>query len=93
MASKVFEKTHYDNGTVTCAIEDPSLFIPLDQLLPLLPDPVSCVAPGALCAMKCLQDSGCTNYNYRGNIRTCEMFHYTPSNCAIVTGCYHAEVS
>jgi len=87
-----FEKTHNDNGTVTCAIDDPSLVIPLDQLLPLLSDQDSCVAPGALCAMKCLQDSACTNYNYRAKIRTCEIFHYTPSNCAIVAGCYHAEV-
>ena len=88
-----FEKTQDNNGTVTCAIDDPSLVIPLDQLSPSLSDPDSCVAPGALCATKCLQDSACTNYNYRAKIRTCEIFHYTPSNCAPVTGCYHAEVS
>jgi len=87
-----FDKTHNDNGTVTCAIDEPSLVIPLDELLPLLSDPDSCVAPGALCAMKCLQDSDCTNYNYRGNFRICEIFHYTPYNCVVVTGCYHAEV-
>jgi len=87
-----FEKTHNDNGKVTCATDDPSLVIPLDQLSPLLPDPDACMAPGALCALQCLQDPGCTNYNYRGKTRTCEIFHYTPSNCAEVTGCYHAEV-
>jgi len=87
-----FDKTQYPNGTVSCAIDDPSLVIPLDQLSPLLSDQDACVAPGALCAMKCLQDSACTNYNYRGNIKACEIFHYTPSNCEIVMGCYHAEV-
>src|SRR6218665_260922 len=92
VAAKAFEKTRSDNGTVTCAVDDPSFVIPLDELLPLLSDQDSCVAPGALCAMKCLQDSACTNYNYRGKTRTCEIFHYTPSNCAIVAGCYHAEV-
>src|SRR6218665_586750 len=86
------EKTQNNNGTVMCAIDDPSFVIPLDQLSPLLSDQDACVAPGALCAMKCLQDPGCTNYNYRGKIRTCEIFHYTPSNYAPVTGCYHAEV-
>ena len=91
--AECLQKTEDKDGTVTCAIDDPSLVIPLDQLSPLLPDPDSCVAPGALCALQCLQDPGCTNYNYKGNIRTCEIFHYTPSNCAPVTGCYHAEVS
>src|SRR6218665_2201783 len=90
--ANTFKKTRNDNGSVTCAVDDPSLVIPLDELLPLLSDPDSCVAPGALCAMKCLQDSDCTNYNYRGNFRICEIFHYTPYNCIVVTGCYHAEV-
>src|SRR6218665_2646497 len=90
--AECLEKSKDKNGTVTCATDDPSLVIPLDRLLPLLSDQDSCVAPGALCAMKCLQDSACTNYNYRAKTRTCEIFHYTPSNCAIVTGCYHAEV-
>src|ERR1043165_491425 len=87
-----YEKTQDDNGTVTCAIDEPSLVIPLDQLSPLLSDQNSCVAPGALCALQCLQDSDCTNYNYQRNTRTCDIFHYIPSNCAVVTGCYHAEV-
>src|SRR6218665_3649743 len=91
-AANAFEKTHNDNRTVTCAIDVPSLVIPLDQLFSLLSDQHSCVAPGALCAMQCLQDHGCTNYNYRGKIRSCDIFHYTVSNCAVVTGCYHAEV-
>src|SRR6218665_1956710 len=87
-AGKVFEKTQYPNGTVTCALDKPSLVIPLDQLS----DVDSCIAPGALCALQCLQDPDCTNYNYR-NDPTCEIYHYTPTNCSSVTGCYHAEVS
>jgi len=87
-AAKVFEKTHYPNGTVTCALDKPSLVIPLDQLS----NGDTCVAPGALCALQCLQDPDCTNYNYR-NDPTCEIYHYTPTNCSSVTGCYHAEVS
>src|SRR6218665_64542 len=84
-----FEKTQYPNGTVTCALDKPSLVIPLDQLS----NGDTCVAPGALCALQCLQDSDCTNYNYRNDPRTCEIYHYTPTNCSSVIGCYHAEVS
>ena len=90
--AKFFEKTRYPNGTVACALDEPSLVIPLDQLLQSLSDGDSCVPPGTLCALQCLQDSDCTNYNYRRNPRTCEFYHYTPSNCAVLTGCYHAEV-
>ena len=91
--AKIFEKTRDPDGTVTCALDEPSLVIPLDQLYQLLSNGDSCVAPGALCASQCARDPDCTSYNYRAHIRVCAFFHYTPTTCSPVVGCYHAEVS
>lgn len=86
---KSFEKTQLANGTVPCAVEEPSSsIVRLDQTEDKL-----CIPIGARCASECDKDRKCSNYNYRTTDRSCQLFHHTPRNCSVIRGCFHVQVS
>jgi len=90
-STKSFKYTQNPNGTVTCALGKPSLVIPFDQLSPL-PDG-SCSPIGARCAWQCTLDPDCTNFNYREDQGSCDLFYYVPNICSISQDCFHMHVS
>lgn len=89
---KSYKKTQCSNGTVVCAEGSPTATIPLDQLYAIPSSSKSCLSPAVLCAWQCDQDLNCTNFNYKYYSGTCEMFHYTPTDCSITSGCHHVQV-
>ena len=86
-----YRPTQNLNGTVMCALDQPSLVIPFDQLYSLPSG--SCSPIGVRCAWQCALDSNCTNFNYREDQGRCELFHYAPQNCSTVSKCNHLQVS
>jgi len=87
-----FVKTTDVNGTVMCATEEPSLVYDLNQLS-VQSHGVTCVPPGVYCAWKCNLEQNCTNFNYIENIKRCELFFYTPSNCTSTQFCSHEQAN
>src|SRR5688572_17098238 len=90
-ASKSFKYTQNLDEAVMCALDQPSLVIPFDQLPPLPSG--SCSPNGVRCAWQCTLDPDCTNFNYREDERRCELFRYTPNNCSMLQECRHLQVS
>jgi len=78
--AKFFKYTQTLNGTAMCALDQPSLVIPFDQLFPLPSG--SCSPVGVRCAYQCALDPDCTNFNHKTDKRKCELFYYTPKNCS-----------
>src|SRR6218665_62807 len=90
-SAKSFKYTKYLNGTVMCALDKPSLVIPFDQLSPLPSG--SCSPIGVRCAWQCTLDPDCTNFNYREDQRSCDLFYYTPNICSISHECFYLQIS
>src|SRR6218665_1866598 len=90
--AKSFTRTSNENGTVMCATEDPSLVFGVHQLS-VQSTGATCVPLGMYCAWKCNMESNCTNFNYREDIKRCELFFYTPSNCTSIQFCSHEQAS
>src|SRR6218665_154658 len=87
-----FTRTTNEHGTVMCATEEPSLVFEFDQLAGQSTG-TTCVPLGMNCAWKCDLEPNCTNFNYREDIKRCELFFYTPSNYTSIRFCSHLEVT
>src|SRR6218665_563290 len=89
-SAKLFKYTRNVNGTVICALDQPSTVIPFDQLSSLPSG--SCSPMGVRCAWQCTLDQNCTNFNYREDQRSCDLFNYTPNICSTSQDCFHLQV-
>ena len=90
-SAKSFKYTQNLNGTMMCALDQPSLVIPFEKLSSLPSG--SCLPVGVRCAWQCTLDPDCTNFNYREDQMICELFYYTPDICSISQDCFHMHVS
>ena len=45
------------------------------------------------CALRCKQDPDCKSFNFRTDVRLCQLFVNTTSNYGIESPCSHHEVS
>jgi len=87
-----FVKTTDVTGTVMCATEKPSLaFEP--QKLAVQSTGTTCVPLEIYCAWKCNLEPNCTNFNYREDVKRCELFFYSPSNCTSIQFCDHKQAN
>lgn len=95
-AARTFRKTRLCSSDILCADEVPSVILDADQLSNATMNSSyysnSCTSFGVLCSWECASDPGCTSFNYREDVRSCELFHYTPSNCSVTPGCSHLQV-
>ena len=53
----------------------------------------SCIPWSAICGSECSKEARCTNFNYRSDEETCELFFYTPLNWNQSDNCWHFRVS
>jgi len=85
------------NRAVACAVDRPTMVIPLSELQvgfpPGVPDPIRC-------AFRCTRFGGCASFNYRQprdaliDSGQCELYTTPPTNCTIIDNyCQHYQVS
>src|SRR6218665_3571949 len=87
-----FVKTTDVNGTVMCATEEPSLVFESHQLS-VQSTGATCVPLEIYCAWKCSLEPNCTNFNYREDVKRCELFFYSPSNHTSIQFCSHEQAN
>src|SRR6218665_3246736 len=93
--SAVLTRLSLTNGSSLCAVDAPSLIVPLhlDYTVTSSIDAQepSCVPDALKCAWICRQGRNCTSYNQA--LRRCELYYYRPLNYAVNTTCAHYRVN
>src|SRR6218665_1058294 len=94
--SAVLTRLSLTDGSSLCAVDAPSLIVPLDLGYTVTSSidaqEPSCVPDVLRCAWICRQDKNCMSYNYNQALRRCELYYYRPLNYALNTTCAHYRV-
>ena len=74
-------------GAILCSTEPPSSLFDVTM--------TSCgtgLPPSVQCAARCSLVSNCTNFNYRDDLKQCQLYFYVPTVCTVQQTCTHFQV-